>query len=200
MTPHHLRGMLVAAAVLVLVWAWARGGGAPFWSSGPAPIANSVADPVFRLKEAERERRAGNLPVAVVHARAAALLAPAMPEAHWDLATLLTASGQLNEAFVEYDVALRLDPAPSAEHLSNLGLALAWSGRASDAVTRLRQALAVSPDVAWIHENLGYVLASTGDLEGARTELEIAVRLDPTAERARTALARLSASKAPPAD
>ena len=36
-------------------------------------------------------------------------------------AALLTAAAQLNEAFAEYDVALRLDPTPSAEHLSNLG-------------------------------------------------------------------------------
>ena len=201
MTPRRVRGALVVAGVLLLAWAWGRSGNDAFWSAVATPKAlPDIANPVVRLRQAEQARLAGNLPEAILHARAAALLAPGMPAAHWDLAALLTASGRLDEAFVEYDVAIRLDPTPSAEHLSNLGLALAWSGRASDAVTRFRQALAVSPDVAWIHENLGYVLAATGDLQGARKELETAVRLDPSADRARAALAGLPGPKEPRAD
>jgi Flp pilus assembly protein TadD len=198
MTPALVRLTLVVVAVLLVGITLLTAPDAPFWSAErPASeAAQDTADPYVRLRLSEEARQAGDHAGALAHARAAVMLAPQLPEARWTLAALLTGDGEFNEAFVHYDVAMHLDPEPSAQHLSNLALALTWSGRPKDAIPRYRQAIALTPNIAWIHENYAYALAVTGDVAGAKAELEEALRLDPSAPGPKEALAKLGA--APP--
>lgn len=62
-----------------------------------------------------------------------------------------------------------------------------WAGAIDD----FRRALALKPDDAASHADLGFCLRQSGDLEEARTELQESLRLDPTLEGARLQLAKL---------
>jgi Flp pilus assembly protein TadD len=68
------------------------------------------------------------------------------------------------------------------------------TGRPNEAVAMLRRAIGLRPNLATLHENLGYALRATGDGPAAGAALEEALRLDPTLSRAREALAALRAA------
>jgi len=56
--------------------------------------------------------------------------------------------------------------------------------RWADAVVELRQAIALAPDNAFTHLNLGTALFETGDAKGALTEFQTATRLSPGLSKA----------------
>lgn len=70
---------------------------------------------------------------------------------------------------------------------NNLGLALAASGRADDALLVLEQA----GDKASAHVNIAYILAAQNDVEGARRHYREALKLQPDMKKATAALAKL---------
>jgi protein O-mannosyl-transferase len=77
-----------------------------------------------------------------------------------------------------YRYALRL--APNVEQLhNNLGLALARTGRASEAIAEYQAALQINPDYLDAHLNLGAEFADQGKLDEAIAEYEIVLRLKP---------------------
>ena len=65
--------------------------------------------------------------------------------------------------------------------------------RRPEAIRSLREALRLRPDFPMARLDLGIALFQDGDLEGARRELEEAVRLEPGNEKARDYLAKLPA-------
>jgi len=73
--------------------------------------------------------------------------------------------------------------------LTDLGGLYGMLGRLEEAQVVLRRAIALRPDLAPAHENLGSTLLLGGDSSGAVSELEMAARLDPLRGRPRYKLA-----------
>ena len=71
--------------------------------------------------------------------------------------------GKPNEAIVSYETALKLAPDNAGFH-NNLGTAQHEQHRLDDAMSSLRQAVALKPDLAEALYNLGEVLAERGEL------------------------------------
>jgi tetratricopeptide (TPR) repeat protein len=70
--------------------------------------------------------------------------------------------------------------APSRSFLNFIyGNALSFLGKNNEAVTRLKQAVALKPDFVEAHNNLGVALASEHDLDEAIAEFREALRLKP---------------------
>ena len=59
----------------------------------------------------------------------------------------------------------------------------------------LEKALALDPNSADAHANLGMVYLAAGERDRARAHLETALRLDPRSQTARLGLARLAQTK-----
>jgi cytochrome c-type biogenesis protein CcmH/NrfG len=114
---------------------------------------------------------------------------PDMAAVHSNKGAALASRGQVAEALVEFQEAVRLRP-DFAEAQDNLGLALAQLGRVDEAIPYFAEAVRLRPDLAVAHIHLGMACVTTGRMDQARRELTEAVRLDPKNEEARAALAR----------
>jgi len=79
-----------------------------------------------------------------------------------------------------------------AEDSERLGLALAVSGRAAEAVEAFREGVSRNGRSASLRLNLAVMLAETGAVEDAKKEAAEALRLDPNYDRAKALLAALS--------
>jgi Flp pilus assembly protein TadD len=99
-------------------------------------------------------------------------------EAHYNLAALLQARGDVAGSYAQFTQAVRLRPTDPAAN-NGLGAALLAAGRAPQAIPFLQTALATRPDYFDAHYNLGNALASGGDFAGALVEFRAAVRLRP---------------------
>ncbi|MFN7973084.1 MAG: tetratricopeptide repeat protein [Acidobacteriota bacterium] len=119
---------------------------------------------------------------------AAAMRAPDAAETWIDLASRQEALGDPAAAIasVQRGLALR-DDAMFENRLARL---LIDAGRRDEAMAALRRAIAIDPDLAIAHSNLGGLLGMRGDGTGAVRELEIAVRLDPESSMAAKNLAQ----------
>jgi Flp pilus assembly protein TadD len=94
---------------------------------------------------------------AIVSYRTAIKLAPALLEAHVNLAGLLTCQGAYGQAIAAIQEALVFHP-DSADLYLNLGVALKASGDFSHATQAYQKALALRPDWPTAYYNLGAVL------------------------------------------
>jgi tetratricopeptide (TPR) repeat protein len=106
---------------------------------------------------------------------------PGSAKAHYNLGHALSRlPGELPDAIVEYQVALRIDPEYATAHL-DLGNALSQlPGRLPDAIAEYRAALRIDPAYAEAHNNLGLALANSGGRwQEAIAEYQAALRLDP---------------------
>jgi Tfp pilus assembly protein PilF len=99
-------------------------------------------------------------------------------EAHYNLAALLQARGDVAGSYAQFSNAVRLRPGDAAAN-NGLGAALLAAGRAGQAIPFLQAALKARPDYFDAHYNLGNALASGGDFAGALAEFRSAVRLRP---------------------
>jgi Tfp pilus assembly protein PilF len=99
-------------------------------------------------------------------------------EAHYNLAAMLQARGQLEEAVKEYESALRLRPRDGVVN-NALGGALLTAGRLDEAILRLGAAVKDRPDYFDAHYNLGNALASKGEFSAAAVQFRTATRLKP---------------------
>jgi hypothetical protein len=141
-------------------------------------------------------RSQGRLSEIAEHPGAAAPAPQAVPPPSPDMAVVhsnkgaaLASRGQIAEALLEFQEAVRLRP-DFAEAQDNLGLALAQLGRVDEAIPYFTEAARLRPDMAVAHMHLGIACATTGRLDQAKRELTEAVRLDPKNDEARAALAR----------
>jgi Tfp pilus assembly protein PilF len=108
----------------------------------------------------------------------AALLVPDDAEAHANLAAVLRARGQLEEAVRSCRRALEIRPG-FAEANINLGVALQDLGRLDEAVGSYRRAIEIRPDFAEAHNNLGGVLNKLGRHDEAADSYRRAIQLRP---------------------
>jgi len=180
------------AAPFVLVLGLLTATYIPAWRDGRTLWTRAVAmDPenvAARLHLANVSQLAGDLDGAVAQIREVLRMRPQFAEAHAELAVLLTARREFDEALTHYRTALAIDPNPRAEVLSNMGVLLMRTGKPADAIPLFRGALGRRPDLPGIHENLAQALLMVGNRGEAIAELEAALRLDPGAAAARRAL------------
>jgi tetratricopeptide (TPR) repeat protein len=99
-------------------------------------------------------------------------------DAHYNLAAMLQARGELEEAVKEYESALRVRPRDAIVN-NALGGAFLAAGRVDEAILRLGRAVKDRPDYFDAHYNLGNALASKGDFSAAAVQFRTATRLRP---------------------
>jgi Flp pilus assembly protein TadD len=97
---------------------------------------------------------------------------------HTNLALILARQQRFTEAEVEADQALKLAP-EDATALAAAGGVKDMLGKSAEGAASLRRAVALAPQSAVTHLDLGMVLADGYDLAGALTENDEAVRLAP---------------------
>jgi tetratricopeptide (TPR) repeat protein len=99
-------------------------------------------------------------------------------EAHCSLGNALRGAGQVQEAMLQYERALRLKP-DFAEAHQNLGDALLELRKVPEAIAQYEQALRIKPDFSEAHSNLGLALFLMGDAKEAIAHCNQALRLKP---------------------
>lgn len=119
----------------------------------------------------------GRIPEALEYAQRAVKVAPSA-ETHRNLGIALTQAGRIQEALVEFDLALRIKPDLADAH-HNLAVALLQLGRIPEAIEHWEQALRIDPNYAEAHCNLGVVLQRMGKLDDAIGHYEQALRVKP---------------------
>jgi protein O-GlcNAc transferase len=112
---------------------------------------------------------------------------PDVAYAHFQLAYVFTALKRTDDARVEYQKCVAIDPKMAEAHL-NFGILLLPSDPAA-AIEPLRQAVALLPSQSRPRYLLGLAQERTGDLTGAAASFEGAVHLDPKSLDALTHLA-----------
>ena len=99
-------------------------------------------------------------------------------EAHYNLAALLMARGDMEQAMVHFAESNRIRPnEPTVNNA--FGAALLAAGHAEESVPHLTAALNARPDYFDARYNLGNALASLGDFRGALAQFQAAVRINP---------------------
>jgi tetratricopeptide (TPR) repeat protein len=103
--------------------------------------------------------------------------------AHNGLGGDLLQNGKLDEAIVQYQIALQINPGHAnsgcADAQYNLGNVLLQVGRRDEAITHFQKALEIKPDDAKTHSNLGLALLQTGRLDEATVHFQKALQLEP---------------------
>jgi Tfp pilus assembly protein PilF len=99
-------------------------------------------------------------------------------EAHYNLAAMLQARGDVNAAIREYEGALRLRPDDAVAN-NSLGAALLSEEKPEQAKPYLEAALQARPDYFDAHYNLGNALAALNDFSGAAEQFRLALQSRP---------------------
>ena len=147
------------------------------------------------LVEAER------VPEGIEQFQRALELDPKYSDARYNLASVEARSGQWEAAAKDYKevVEERPDNAKASQHLGEVlflwGDDLAKAGDAEGAVTHYREALAYRADDPVLHVSLGMALAKLARNAEAQAEFQAALRLDPSSQEAKDALAALVGQK-----
>lgn len=159
--------------------------------------AGKANEAVLALKEAERRaqpkdrKKKPELPAAFHAAMARCLLAAgdlAGAEERLKDAGVLPAEVQRQFSLERANQALKRAPNDPDAHLA-LGRALADQDRWDEALQEFRTAVALSPNSAWTHTDLGEALMKMGaDPQQAASEFEAALKLDPQNVEAKIAL------------
>jgi tetratricopeptide (TPR) repeat protein/mono/diheme cytochrome c family protein len=103
---------------------------------------------------------------------------PADFEAHYNLAAMLQARGEVAEAMKQYELALRLRPENATVNNAFAAANMA-AGHPERAIRYLEAALRSRPDYFDAQYNLGMALAMREDFEGAVEHFRAAVRINP---------------------
>ncbi|MCP6762466.1 MAG: tetratricopeptide repeat protein [Fischerella sp. CENA71] len=123
--------------------------------------------------------RLQNLKQAVAHYQAAIKL-PIYPMlklgAYNNLGNLLKAAGDLNNAKIAYENALKIDPHFATTHY-NLGMTLKVMGLYTDAIACYQKAIGINPNYADAYQNLGVVLLKVGNLQASLAAFSRAIAL-----------------------
>jgi protein O-mannosyl-transferase len=103
---------------------------------------------------------------------------PTNPLAQDQLATALTATGQLDDSLRHHEAAVHLAPGVGAFHYT-YAIALKAAGRTSDARRELSEAVRLAPEIAEAQNDLATVSADNGDWTEAIRHYQAALQLDP---------------------
>lgn len=103
---------------------------------------------------------------------------PANFEAHYNLAAMLQARGELQESVQHYQAALKLRPGDAVVE-NALGSALLSSDNLPEAIRHLQAASEARPDYFDARYNLGIALANAGEFSRAAQQFAEAARLNP---------------------
>lgn len=98
--------------------------------------------------------------------------------AHSNLAVLLAARGQVDDAIYHSEQAVRAQPKWPTGY-NNLGNALLQKGRLAEAASAFEKAIQLRPNYAQAHSNLGMVFAGQGDYAKAVEQYRQALALKP---------------------
>ena len=93
------------------------------------------------------------------------------------LALLLSESGKASEALAVIEPLVKEKADPDA--LNAYGIALAQTGRTAEAIRQFERVLAIDPNNAPAHQNLGIAALSANDIAGAERQLLRALELNP---------------------
>jgi type IV pilus biogenesis/stability protein PilW len=96
-------------------------------------------------------------------------------EVHNKLAESYLNKSQFNEAFVELQKALKLNPENKVT-LNYLGYVSTQFGKNNDAITYYKQAISVDPDYSEAHNNLGVVYAEIEEWDNAIASFKSALK------------------------
>jgi len=102
---------------------------------------------------------------------------------HNNLGDVLSKKGRVDEAMVQYQKALEIDP-NDAQAYSNLGAALFQKGQVDEAIEEYQKALKIDPDLAQAHNNLGNALLSRGRVDEAIAHYQKALEINPNIAQA----------------
>lgn len=119
----------------------------------------------------------GNLEQAASEYRAFIRRYPEDLESHNNLGVVLTRLGRQREAIVEFRYVLGVEDNPVFR--ANLAMALLETGAAQEALAHAQRAAEKKPDALVTRLALGLVHARLGDLDAARREYDVLVRIDP---------------------
>ena len=138
-----------------------------------------------------------NYKAAVERLTSALVVEPGASSIHYPLSLAYRGLGDTREADAQLRARGTTDPAPNdplmrevsallrnASAFEVRGAEALANRRWADAVTALRQAVALAPANAFTHLNLGTALFQTGDAGGALSEFTEAARLDPALAKA----------------
>jgi len=93
---------------------------------------------------------------------------PNFPEAHENLGVALYDLGRVSEAIVEYETAINQYGKPTAQVLTNYGMALIQVKRFVEAADALAKAIVLNPTDSDLHYYRGFALHYAGNEAGAR--------------------------------
>lgn len=110
----------------------------------------------------------------------------------YNLAEALGREGRLEEAAVEYQRALAIDPDYFKAHL-NMGSILIRMGRIEEAIVQCQAAVKIDPNIPLAHSNLGVALVQAGRVKEGIEQYQMALRLQPDYKEAQDNLARAQA-------
>jgi tetratricopeptide (TPR) repeat protein len=129
-----------------------------------APAANTDAQLIRLLRQAQAQRQAGDVPGALQLLQQAARLAPGQPDIQHDIGAMLLQSRQAAQALRHFDTAIALDPHHGLAHFRR-GVALEMLGRPGFEAA-YEQAIAAAPGLAEAYA----CLASARDQAGQRKQ------------------------------
>ena len=141
-------------------------------------------------------QEANNLTNAERHYRAALGLAPDYAEAHNSLGALLLRSGRIAEAGDQLTEAIKLAPQMGQAH-NCLGIVRLRQNRRAEALACFQQAVRQDANDWQAHLNLANFFLSEKDPDKAIPELQETLRIKPSCEPAKQALARAQGQTAP---
>ena len=143
--------------------------------------ADGNASPAILVENATASNRAVNIPE-FVNVRPGGFERIDHPATDFyqmfDTAVQLSDKRQYDAAIPAWQKAVSLDPDDPRAH-NNLGIALAGSGKVTDAVAEYKKSLALNGNSSQTENNLGSALAQQGQMDEARQHFEDALRINP---------------------
>jgi Tfp pilus assembly protein PilF len=114
--------------------------------------------------------------------------------AHVNLGNAFLQVGKIQDAVVEYEEVLKIEPFLAEPH-NNLGTILVRSGQLAEGIAHYEQALRIKLDYPEAQNNLGLALMGAGEFDAAVQHLKAAIQLNANYGEARYNLAVILASQ-----
>jgi len=97
-------------------------------------------------------------------------------ELHYNIGNILATQGHYDEAIIQYNQVLRMQPHNAVVHF-NLAILLLRQGRKDDALNHFQEVIRLQPDNAKAHYQLSLILKQKGMTEEANRHYQEAIRL-----------------------